>query len=119
ITVQDTIAQRIADGLRIELSPEEQAGFEQRATYNAEAYEEYLKGRDSLGRFIFKTVDREDIDQAISHFQLSAELDPQFALAHSGIGSAYINRTRLNVGEADDHETARASFERALALDPN
>src|SRR4029434_11355565 len=46
ITAPDDITQRIVDGLRIELSPDEQAGLAQPKTVNAEAYEEYLRGRD-------------------------------------------------------------------------
>ena len=38
-------------------------------TANAEAYEEYLRGRDCLGRFIYHTIARKDIDEAIRTFR--------------------------------------------------
>jgi len=50
ITVQDTIAQRIVEGLSLELSPAEQVGIAKPATQNAGAYEEYLRGRDLFAR---------------------------------------------------------------------
>ena len=40
----------IVDGLRLELSPDEEKGLAQPATVNAEAYEEYLRGRDRFAR---------------------------------------------------------------------
>ena len=58
------ITQRIVDGLRLELSPDEQAGLAQPATVNAEAYEEFLRGRDRFARFIFRTVAAADCDAA-------------------------------------------------------
>ena len=118
IAVQDTIAQRIVDGLRIELSPDEQVDMARRATQNAEAYEEYLRGRDLFGRFIFRTFEREDCDAAISHFKRAIELDPSFALAHDGLGASYVNRVFKGLGSAADYERGEAAFQKALALDP-
>ena len=118
ITVQDTIAQRIVDGLSLELSPAEQVGIAKPATRNAVAYEEYLRGRDRFGRFIFRTIDPDDCDAAIAHFQNAIELDPDFALAHDGLGAAFVNRVFKGYGGAEDYERAEAAFNRALAIDP-
>jgi serine/threonine protein kinase/tetratricopeptide (TPR) repeat protein len=118
IAVQDTIAQRIVDGLRIELSPDEQVTLARRATQNPAAYEAYLRGRASFSRFIFRTVAPEDCDAAIAHFQRAVELDPDFALAHDGLGACYVNRVFKGLGSAEDYERAAAAFQKALALDP-
>ncbi|HKR23150.1 MAG TPA: serine/threonine-protein kinase, partial [Pyrinomonadaceae bacterium] len=56
IVVQDTIAQRIVEGLSVELSPAEQVGIGKASTQNPVAYEQYLRGRDLFGRFIFRTL---------------------------------------------------------------
>ena len=69
IAVQDEITKRIVDGLRLELSPDEQAGLAQPRTVNAEAYDEFLRGRDRFARFIFRTVAAEDCDAAIAALQ--------------------------------------------------
>ena len=119
IAVQDTIAQRIVDGLRLELSPDEQAGLAQPTTVNAAAYEEYLRGRDLFARFIFRTVASEDCDAAINHFSRAIELDPEFALAYDGLGASHVNRVHKGLGGAEDYERAEAAFNKALALDPN
>lgn len=118
IAVQDTIAQRIVEGLRLELSPAEQDGLAKPSTQNAAAYEQYLRGRDLFARFIFRTVAQEDCDAAIEHFQRAIELDPNFALALDGLGATYVNRVFKGFGGAEDYERAEAAFNKALAIDP-
>jgi tetratricopeptide (TPR) repeat protein len=95
-----------------------ETGADTRATASAAAYEEYLRGRDAGGRFIYHTVAREDSDAAIEHFRRAIELDPNFALAHCALGSTYANRVIKGFGGQLDYERAEESFARALALDP-
>ncbi|HYX42497.1 MAG TPA: tetratricopeptide repeat protein, partial [Pyrinomonadaceae bacterium] len=85
IAVQDMIAEHIVAGLRLELTPDEKVGLSQRASGNAEAYEEYLRGRDAMGRYIYHTLANEDVEAAIAHFKRAIELDPDFALAHCAL----------------------------------
>lgn len=118
IAVQDTIAQRIVEGLRLELTSAEQDGLAKPSTQNAAAYDQYLRGRDLFARFIFRTVAREDCDAAIEHFQRAIELDPNFALALDGLGATYVNRVFKGFGGAEDYERAEAAFNKALAIDP-
>jgi len=119
IAVQDEITRRIVDGLRLELSPDEQAGLAQPATINAEAYDEFLRGRDRFARFIFRTVAAEDCDAAIRHFTRAIELDSEFGLAYDGLGACYVNRVFKGLGGAEDFEKAEGAFNRALAIDAN
>lgn len=119
IAVQDEITKRIVDGLRIELSPDEQAGLAQPKTVNAEAYEEYLRGRDRFARFIFRTVSADDCDAAIAHFTRAIELDQEFGLAYDGLGACHVNRVFKGLGGAEDFERAEHAFHRALAIDAN
>lgn len=119
IVVQDTIAQRIVEGLRVELSPAEQSGIGKATTQNPAAYEQYLRGRDLFARFIFRTLSREDCDAAIGHFERAIELDPNFALAHDGIGACYVNRVFKGFGGSEDYERAEDAFHKALEIDAN
>ncbi|MCV4601169.1 hypothetical protein OFC63_34645, partial [Escherichia coli] len=80
-TIQDNIAQRILEGLRLELSDNEVQILNKRLTESHEAWEEYLKGRDNFARFIFRTLSLEDCNAAIQNFRRATELDPHFALA--------------------------------------
>jgi len=118
ITVQDRIAQHIVEGLRIELSPDEQNHFAHALTTNAEAYEEYLRGRDCLARYVNRTLAHEDFKSAVKHFCRATKLDPSFALAHSGIGVCYTRRVLKGFGDCRDYEYAEAEFVAALATDP-
>ncbi|MBA2703687.1 MAG: protein kinase [Blastocatellia bacterium] len=118
IAVQDTIAQQIVAGLRLELSPAEQDGIAKPSTQNAAAYEQFLRGRDLFARFIFRTIAPEDCAAAIEHFQRAIELDPNFALAHDGLGAAYVNRVFKGFGGAEDYERAEVAFQKALSIDP-
>jgi eukaryotic-like serine/threonine-protein kinase len=119
ISVQDTITHEICEGLRLELTSDEKDRLEKQKTSNVEAYELYLRGRDSLGRYVYHTVARKDVDEAIEHFERAADLDPSFALAHSGVGAAYSSRVMKGFGEPDDHALAQEAFNKALALDPH
>jgi len=117
--VQDEITKRIVDGLRLELSPDEQAGLDQPKTVNAEAYQEYLRGRDRFASFIFRTVAADDCNAAIEHFTRAIELDPEFGLAYDGLGACHVNRVFKGLGGAEDFERAEAAFKKALEVDAN
>ncbi len=117
IAVQDEITKRIVDGLRLELSPDEERVLAQPKTVNAEAYEEYLRGRDRFARFIFRTVAEEDCNAAIRHFSRAIELDPEFGLAYDGLGACHVNRVFKGLGGAEDFEKAQAAFKQALTHD--
>ncbi len=119
LAIQDSIAHKILDGLRLELSENEQERLAQRPTDNAEAYEEYLRGRDNFGRFIFRTLEIEDCEAAIHNFRHAIELDPHFALAYSGLGACYANRFLKGLGEPEDYTQAEAAFTKAFFYDPN
>ncbi len=119
LDLQDSIAKRILDGLRLELSDIEQEKLQKRATDNAEAWEEYLRGRDNFGRFIFRTLDIEDCEAAIQNFKRAIELDSHFALAYSGLGACYCNRFFKGMGDAEDYTHAETAFTKAFFYDPN
>ena len=119
LTLQDGIAQRILEGLRLELSDNEQEKLGRRLTDNAEAWEEYLRGRDNFGRFIFRTLSAEDCEAAIQNFKNAIELDSHFALAYSGLGACYANRFFKGLGEPEDYTHAETAFSKAFFYDPN
>jgi serine/threonine-protein kinase len=117
--LQDTITQRILDGLEFELSTSEQEYFGQRPTKNNEAYEEYLRGRDKFARFIFRTLSPIDCDAAVDSFRRATELDPKFALAWSGLGACFANKVFKAFGDLEDYNRAETAFKIALEIDPN
>ncbi|MBC8030953.1 MAG: protein kinase [Pyrinomonadaceae bacterium] len=118
MAVQDTIVQHIVDGLRLELSPDERVELARGTTTDAAASEEYLRGRNCLGQFIYHTTSRVDLDSAIDHFERAIEVDSNFALAYSALGSCYVHRVLKALGDTQDHDKAQKAFSKALALDP-
>lgn len=119
LILQDKIAQRILSGLQVELSEKEQSKLGRKPTESTEAWEEYLRGRDNFGRFIFRTVAMEDCEAAIANFKHAIELDSHFALAYSGLGACYVNRVFKGMGYAEDYTHAENAFTKAFFYDPN
>lgn len=117
--LQDTITQRILDGLKFDLTTGEQEYFGQRPTSSNEAYEEYLRGRDRFMRFLFRTLSPADCNAAIESFKRAVELDPKFALAWSSLGACYAHKVFKAFGDLQDYSQAETALEKAISLDPN
>ncbi|MBC7796524.1 MAG: protein kinase, partial [Pyrinomonadaceae bacterium] len=117
--LQDLIAQRVLKGLELELSSKEQEKLGQRPTDKNDAYEEYLRGRDNFGRFVFRTLSLTDFDSAIDNFKRALDLDDNFAMAYSALGACYANRVFKGIGDGEDYNRAEAAFSKAIALNPN
>lgn len=119
ITVQDTISQQIVEGLRVKTSTKEQKRLVKTPTDNAEAYECYLKARTLLYKFVTQTLDVGDLESAIDLFSEAVDRDPNFALAHSGLGVCQVNYVLKGMGGLDHYEKAKVCFDRAIELDKN
>src|SRR5262249_54557315 len=53
-----------------------------------------------------------------AHFTKAVELDPEFALAYSGLGVAYLNYVLKGIGGAEYYKPAKEALDRALELQP-
>jgi non-specific serine/threonine protein kinase len=80
--VQDEIASKIAQALRITLSPQEQEALAAKPTDNLQAYDLYLRGKSYVRRF-----QRQDLEFALQMFENAVILDPNFALAYAAIAN--------------------------------
>lgn len=120
ITVQDTISRLIVEGLRVRTTTKEQQKLAKKSpTENAQAYENYLKARTVLYKFLTQTVQIEDLEAAIELFEQALDMDADFALANSGLGVCYLNYVLKGIGGIEYFTRAKAAFEAALSLDPN
>jgi TolB-like protein/tRNA A-37 threonylcarbamoyl transferase component Bud32/Flp pilus assembly protein TadD len=117
MTLQDAVTERIADGLRLKLSPEEREEIDRPQTGSSEAYEFYLRGRDRLVRYASHTFDEADLEAAIRMFNEAVGLDPDFAAAHAALGRCYVHHAQ-GYGGAEYYTLAERSLHRALELDP-
>ena len=84
LLVQNDIARDISRALRPKLSGEERVRLAE-ATEDSAAYQAYLKGR-----FLLNRRRQHDIEKAVAFFEEAKASDPDFALAHVGLGDAYI-----------------------------
>ena len=80
--VQDEIARKIAEALRVQLSPQEQEALAAKPTGSLQAYDLYLRGKSFARR-----LTRQDLEFALQMFENAASLDPAFALAHAAIAN--------------------------------
>ena len=88
--IQDEISQAIAKALHLTLSGEETASLVKTNTKNSEAYDHYLLGRYLWNKRAEGTDQSEEAYKvAIEHFKEAVALDPDFALAYSGLADAY------------------------------
>jgi len=112
--IQDEIAQSIVAALRVVLSDDEKRAIEQVHSPNVEAYGFYLRGRQ-----YFHQHRRKSHEYARQMFERAIELDPDYALAHSGVADCcsflyqYFDASPANLKRAD------AASRRALELNPN
>ncbi len=81
--VQDEIARKIAQALRVQLSPQEQEAIAAKPTESLPAYDLYLQGKSFARR-----LTRQDLEFALQMFESAVSLDPAFALAHAAIANA-------------------------------
>ena len=110
LATQDDIARDVCDGIRAVLS----RAPARRYTQEPEAYHAFKRGQH-LWRSCFEGGWR----PAIEHFQHAIDRDPQFALAHVALASAYnflglYSLVKPNLAFA----VAGRAAERALAIDP-
>ena len=82
--IQDDISQALVDAMKIELRDKDTRSISSRYTKNVEAFNAYVQGR-----FLWNKRTEADIRQAITHFEKAIELDPNYALAYSGLADAW------------------------------
>ncbi len=91
--VQDEIARKIAEALRVTLSPQELEALAVKPTENLQAYDLYLRGKRYARR-----QTRQDLEFALQMFESAVAMDPSFALAYAACANAcamfYCNYSR-------------------------
>jgi serine/threonine protein kinase len=109
--VQDEMARKIAEALRVTLSPQELEALAVKPTENLQAYDLYLRGKRYARR-----QTRQDLEFALQMFENAVAMDPSFALAYAACANAcamfFCNFSRDQVWV----ERAREASGRAVAL---
>ena len=111
--VQSEVAEKVASSLQVKLTEGKKKEIEKGGTPSTEAYTQYLKGRLNVDR-----LDRSSLMTAIKHFNEALAHDPNYALAYSGLASAWAMlgyQEIVNPQEA--YQKAEQYAQRALELD--
>jgi serine/threonine protein kinase/Tfp pilus assembly protein PilF len=109
--VQDEMARKIAEALRVTLSPQELEALADKPTENPQAYDLYLRGKRYARR-----LTRQDVEFALQMFENAVTMDPSFALAYAACANAcamyysFFSRDQIWV------ERAREASGKAVAL---
>jgi serine/threonine-protein kinase len=82
--VQDSISEKVAAALALRLTGEERERLRKRYTENTEAYELYLRGR-----YFWSKRTSGDLQKAVEAFRQAIALDPNYALAYTGLADSY------------------------------
>lgn len=112
------IAASLAQDLHLRVTPLERARMGNVRTVDPEVYKLYLKGSYHGQKWT-----NEGLTKAVGFYRQALDLDPTYAPAWAGMGSAYQYLGTFAKGKdlspEDARSQAKAALERAVALDPS
>jgi TolB-like protein/Tfp pilus assembly protein PilF len=114
LSVESDVAQRVVEGLKIKLGIDDTRALTKKTTENPEAHRLYLVGRYHLNKFT-----EADVTAAVEYFNQALQLDPNFALAYSGLADAYGEKAGNAIPSREGWDKQKRYAEKALELDPD
>ncbi|MBD0395618.1 MAG: hypothetical protein ICV52_17675, partial [Microcoleus sp. C1-bin4] len=112
VALQSEITRDVTNKLRVKLSGAEEQKLAKNYTANSEAYQLYLKGR-----FHFNKRTPKDIDKSVEYYQQAIAVDPNYALAYTGLTDAYILSLGRSTSPQETIIKAREAATKAVQLD--
>jgi TolB-like protein/Tfp pilus assembly protein PilF len=114
--VESEIAKAIAEQLQAKLTGREEQALAAKPTSNTDAYDAYLRGLAFESRGFYSI---NPLREAISFFERSVQIDPNFALAWAQLSRAHA-RVYFNTDTtATRRDAAKTALENAQKLQPN
>jgi TolB-like protein/tetratricopeptide (TPR) repeat protein len=110
--IQSEITKKVAQALRVQLSPEESERVERRPTNDLTAYQYYVRGRRKLD-----TRRPEAMRKSLDFFRRALQRDSSYALAWSGLADAVTLSDLYGYRVPASAPSSRSAARRALALD--
>ncbi|MDH5386209.1 MAG: protein kinase, partial [Candidatus Aminicenantes bacterium] len=111
--IQDEISLAIVEKLKVKLLGKEKAAIVKRYTEDQDAYNLFLKGRH-----YFQMMTEEGYEKAIGCFEQAIQMDPNFALAYTGLGWIYQSRSYWeSLPPHEAYPRARTYIKKALEID--
>jgi TolB-like protein/Tfp pilus assembly protein PilF len=118
LSMESELALRIAAALQTKLSPAEKAAIETLPTRDPEAYDLYLRARESVYSIRTRGDSGVDVHRAIDLLNQAVARDSNFALAYSFLAQMHLSDFESD-GEPAQLEGARTNIETALRLAPD
>ena len=115
ISIESTVSAEIARALMLRLSIEEEAELERAPTDNPAAYRLYLQGR-----YFWNRRSEDGLRRSADLFQKAIDLDPDYALAWSGLADSYLMLFAWGIEPPETTVSlARSAAQRAVELNPS
>ena len=112
--VQDDIAERVAETLRVVLSEDERRAMEITPAADFRAYDYYLRGRELVSQHRRKAY-----QHALEMFARAIEVDPGYARAYAGMADCYSLLYHYLAATEANLQHAEEASRKALELDPD
>ena len=110
--IQAEIAEKIAGALFVMLTDDEKRALAKAPTTNVDAYDQYLRGRQS-----FRQFRRRSIEFAKQKFERAIAIDSNFAAAHAGLADTYSYLFMFWAATEENLNGADRASRKAVALD--
>ena len=113
LRLQGEVAQAVAQQVRMELTPAQQARLRSASAVDPEAFEAYLKGR-----FYEREGTQTALKQALAYFEEAVRKDPKFALGYVGLADTYLDLGAYRwLPPQDAYRRGSEAIYKALELD--
>ena len=114
VALQSEIGRDVAQSLEAKLSTAAEDGLSKNYSKKGEAYRLYL-----LGDYYWAKFTKENFLKAKKHYEDAIAIDPNYALAHTGLANTYsVLGVNGHISTAEARPKARESAERAIELAP-
>ena len=115
LKLQGEVANAIAQQVRVQLAPQQQAQLRAASAVNPAAYDDYLKGRLYLTNEFYKA---DSLRKAQHYFEDSLQKDQNFALAYAGLADTDVYLAFAGAMPKDRaYNAAKESLAKAMKLD--
>lgn len=112
LSIQSRVASKIISALNVNLTSEEKKNLTKNYTDNPEAYKLYNKGL-----FFWNKNNGAYFDSAVLYYKKAIDIDPEYALAYSGLANRYIFFKLPS--QREGIPIAKMYVTKALSLDSN
>ncbi|MBK8809343.1 MAG: protein kinase [Acidobacteria bacterium] len=114
VSLESEIASDVSENLRLKLTNAELKQVAKSYTTNSEAQRMYLKGR-----FHWNRRTERDFESAVRYFEQAVEIDPNYALAYTGLADTYALMPLYGNFRPNDYiPLAKRAALKAIELDP-